>query len=209
MIQNQIALMMNGATLFLKKIYNLHMKTKLTSNDSLTQLLYSNGIVFWEDALLFIKQIPYGRNANRVNFSLVLKENKGTCSTKHAFLKEIANRNHISNIELIVGLYKMNEANTRIGSILSDNNIEYIPEAHCYLKISGERLDLTSKESDFEKIKSVLIEEIIIEPYQVGDFKVNYHKEYLKNWLNENGLSHTFEQLWRIREKCIENLSLH
>jgi hypothetical protein len=155
------------------------MKTKLTSNDSLTQLLYSNGIVYWEDALLFIKQIPYGRNANRMDFSLVLKENKGTCSTKHAFLKEIANRNHISNIELIVGLYKMNEANTRIGSILSENKIEYIPEAHCYLKISGERLDLTSRDADFEKIKSVLIEEIIIEPYQVGDFKVNYHKEEL------------------------------
>jgi hypothetical protein len=70
-------------------------------------------------------------------------------------------------------------------------------------------LDLTSKDADFGKIKTDLIEEITIEPYQVGDFKVNYHKEYLKNWLNENGLSHTFEELWEIREKCIENLSLH
>jgi hypothetical protein len=181
--------------------------TNLNSKNYLTNLIRSKGINSWENLLLYIKNVPYGRNKNRDDFSLVLKENKGTCSSKHAFLKEVADLNNIPNVELIVGLYKMNEANTKIGSILSENNIEYIPEAHCYLKISGERLDLTSKDADFEKIKTVLIEEIIIEPYQVGDFKVNYHKEYLKNWLNENGLSHTFEQLWRIREKCIENLS--
>jgi hypothetical protein len=184
------------------------MDFKLNSNDSLTQLLCSNGMVTWNETLIFTKNLPYGRNENRDDLSLVLKENKGTCSSKHAFLKEIANLNDIPNVELIVGLYKMNEANTKIGNVLSENNIEYIPEAHCYLKINGERLDLTSKEADFEKIKTDLIQEIVIEPYQVGEFKVNYHKEFLEKWLNESTLNHTFEELWSIREKCIENLSI-
>lgn len=182
--------------------------TNLNSNNYLTNLIRSKGITSWENLLLYIKNVPYGRNENRDDFSLVIKENKGTCSSKHAFLKAVADQNNIPNVELIVGLYKMNEANTKIGTILSENDMEYIPEAHCYLKINGKRLDLTSKEADFEKIKSDLIEEIAIEPYQVGDFKVNHHKEFIKKWLNESTLDHTFEELWNIREKCIENLSI-
>jgi hypothetical protein len=183
------------------------MKTKLISNDYLTQQVHYFGIDTWEDLLLLTKKIPYGRNSNREDLSLVLKENKGTCSSKHAFLKEIANQNNIPNVQLIIGIYKMKESNTKIGTILSENAIAYIPEAHCYLKIKDERLDLTTKDADFEKIKKDLIEEIIIEPFQVCDFKVNYHKKFLEKWLNENTLNLTFEQLWEIREKCIQSLS--
>ena len=42
-----------------------------------------------------IKNLPYGRNANRYDFTLVLSENKGTCSSKHAFLKDFADKNEI------------------------------------------------------------------------------------------------------------------
>ncbi len=51
-----------------------------------------------------VKNIPYGRNANRYNFSLVLSENKGTCSSKHAFLKDFADKedlNKFPKIDLI------------------------------------------------------------------------------------------------------------
>ena len=100
----------------------------------------------------FVKKIPYGRNANRKDFSLVISENKGTCSSKHAYLKDFATRNNIPNVQLILGIYKMNEQNTKIGSILSDNFLDFIPEAHCYLKIDGKTVDVTSKDADFDKI---------------------------------------------------------
>ena len=41
----------------------------------------------FEELIVKVKNLPYGRNANRYDFSLVLSENKGTCSSKHAFLK--------------------------------------------------------------------------------------------------------------------------
>ena len=56
----------------------------------------------WEKTINFVKQIPYGRNSNREDFSLVISENKGTCSSKHAYLKDFANRNNIPNVQLIV-----------------------------------------------------------------------------------------------------------
>lgn len=181
--------------------------TSLSSSDILTQQLKNSGIYSWEELLIYVKNIPYGRNANREDLTLVLKENKGTCSSKHAFLKEVANLNKIPNIKLIIGIYKMNESNTKIGTILSDNNIDFIPEAHCYLKIDEVRIDCTTPKSDFTKIEKDILEEIEIEPFQVGKFKVEYHQDFIKKWLSNSDIKITFDQLWTIREQCIDFLS--
>jgi hypothetical protein len=155
-----------------------------------------------------IKNIPYGRNANRYDFSLVLSENKGTCSSKHAFLKDFADKNEIKNVKLYIGIFKMNETNTpKLGDLLSNNKIEYIPEAHCYLKINQVPVDVTTVDSFYDKIKQDIVEEIEITPNQVSDFKVTYHKAFLKNWIKETNQNNTFEEIWEIREQCISKLS--
>lgn len=182
-------------------------KIIFTSLDSLTQQIRNLGIDNWEDLLIYVKNIPYGRNANRENLSLVLKENKGTCSSKHAFLKEIANLNKIPNVKLIIGIYKMNEINTKIGTILSDNSIDFIPEAHCYLKIDGDCIDCTTPKSNFAKIEKDILEEIEIDPFQVGKFKIEYHQNFIKKWLSDSNATVSFEQLWAFREQCITYLS--
>jgi len=182
-------------------------KTVLSSSDSLTKQIHSLGIHSWEDLIIYVKNIPYGRNSNREDLSLVIKENKGTCSSKHAFLKEITSQNKIPNIKLIVGIYKMNEMNTKIGTILTDNNIDFIPEAHCYLKINGEYIDCTTSKSNFDKIKNDILEEIEIEPNQVGAFKIKYHQGYIKKWLLNTKSDITFDQIWDFREQCIAFLS--
>jgi len=156
-----------------------------------------------------VKNIPYGRNANRYDFSLVLSENKGTCSSKHAFLKDFADKNEIEKVKLYIGIFKMNEVNTpKISDLLSKNNINYIPEAHCYLKINQIPVDVTTSDSFYDKIKNEIIEEIEIIPNQVSDFKVEYHKAFLKKWIEETNQNNTFEEIWEIREQCIEKLSI-
>lgn len=178
------------------------------SNDELTELAKSNGISSWNELTEFIKNLPYGRNKNRTDLRLVLSEKKGTCSSKHALLKSIADLNKVPNIDLVIGIYRMTESNTpKIGTELTNNSIDYIPEAHCYLKINGKRTDLTTKKSKFQKIEQDIIQEKEIEAEQVAKFKVDYHKEFLKNWLKDNNSKFDFDQLWRIREKCIENLT--
>lgn len=155
-----------------------------------------------------VKHIPYGRNSNRYDFTLVISENKGTCSSKHAFLKDFANKNNIPNIKLYIGIFKMNEENTsKIFPLLSENQINYIPEAHCYLKVDGIPLDITTSESFYTKIKNDILEEIEIEPIQVANYKVNYHKDFLKKWIIETNQNKTFNEIWTIREKCIQKLS--
>ena len=181
---------------------------KLTSVDNLTLSLNNKGITSWTTLLQFVKNIPYGRNENRTNFSLVISENKGTCSSKHAYLKQIALLNNIDNVQLILGMYKMNAINTpKIGDTLLKNNLSYLPEAHCYLKISGKRVDVTTAQSDIENIVDHILIEKEIQPNQVIDFKVAYHQKFLKKWIKENKIPFTFHEIWKIREQCIINLS--
>ena len=181
---------------------------KLWSKDKLTKLAKGKGIETWNELTEFIKNLPYGRNKNRTDFGLVLSEQKGTCSSKHALLKSIADHNSIPNIDLVIGIYRMTELNTpKIGTELTDNSIQFIPEAHCYLKINENRIDFTSEKSEFKKIEKDIIQEKLIEPNKVTNFKVDYHKNFLKNRLNETKSKFEFDQIWRIREKCIENLT--
>ena len=180
----------------------------LTSKDKLTVIINNNGIKTWEELIEFVKFLPYGRNSNRTDFELVLTEKKGSCSSKHGLLKKVADLNTIPNIKLILGIYKMNNSNTpNIGKVLIENAIDYIPEAHCYLKINGKRTDVTTFQSHFDKLRKDLVEELEIQPEQIAKFKVEYHKNFLKQWILENKIKIDFEKIWQIREQCIANLT--
>jgi len=155
-----------------------------------------------------LSKLPYGRNSSRTDLSLVISEHKGSCSSKHAFLKKIADLNNLPNIKLILGLYKMNEKNTPgIGSVLTKHNINFIPEAHCYLQINNLKIDITTSNSDFKKLENDILKEIEIKPEQVNTFKVKYHQDFLKKWILKNNINYNFDELWNIRETCINNLS--
>ncbi|MDG1331604.1 MAG: hypothetical protein P8P74_04695 [Crocinitomicaceae bacterium] len=184
------------------------MDIQLESNDSLTIDIVESGAVTWEDLMRCVKNFHYGRNSNRSDLSLVWYERKGSCSSKHAFLKHIADLNEIPNIELILCLYKMNGENTpKVGSVLKEFNLEYLPEAHCYIRFGSEAVDVTTMLSSFNTIESAVLEEQVIQPDQVTEYKVDYHKSYMKKWGTEHLSDKSFEELWEIREKCILALS--
>jgi hypothetical protein len=101
----------------------------------------------------------------------------------------------------------MDNLNTpKIGDTILKNGLDYIPEAHCYLKLNNQRIDITNSNSDIENLICDIIEEIEIEPVQVNTFKVDYHKKYVQNWINENEIKLNFEEIWEIREQCIKKL---
>lgn len=179
----------------------------ITSTEVLSELAKSKKLFTWLELVDYVKHLPYGRNANRTDLSLVLKEGKGSCSSKHAFLKELARENSKDEVELILAIYKMNAENTNIGTVIKENSLEYIPEAHCYLKVNGDSIDITSAESDFNNIKEAILFEQAIIPEQVGEFKVSFHKDFVKKWIKEKKINFSFEEIWDIREECIAFLS--
>lgn len=156
----------------------------------------------------YIKKLDYGRNSNPLDFSTVLREQRGSCSTKHAFLKQIAIENNKDRVKLYLGIYMMESKNTPgIGDFLEQYSLDYIPEAHCYLKIENAIQDFTRHLNSEISFESTLLFEEEIQPKQIDSHKREIHQAYLKDWIQRCDIVYSFADIWNIREKCISNLS--
>ena len=181
----------------------------IKSTGEISKEFIDRNILTFIHATLFVKELAYGRNVDKNNLASVFTDNCGTCSTKHTLLKKLADENNFETIKLIVGIFRMNKNNTpEISATLLQNNLEFIPEAHCYLKFEDQILDLTKINSNPKNFVDDLIEEIEILPEQITDYKVNYHKNYLVTWLDNNKqINFSLNDIWKIREQCIEDLA--
>lgn len=119
----------------------------LKNNQSASALFIERGATDFAQACDFIRALPYRRNSGKTDPSIIFRENCGTCSTKHAALFLLAQENEIRGVQLMLGIYRMNRQNTPgIGDTLEKNGIEFLPEAHNYLRVNGEILDCTGPE---------------------------------------------------------------
>ncbi len=182
---------------------------EIISKGQISKEFIDRNILTFKQASTFVRQLAYGRNADKNNLASVFNDRCGTCSTKHALLKRLADENNFEKVKLIVGLFKMNKKNTpEISATLQKSQLEYIPEAHCYLKFEDQILDLTKINSKPTDFLDDLIEEIEISPEQITDYKVNYHKNYLVTWLDKNKqINLSLKDIWKIREQCIQDLA--
>ncbi len=146
--------------------------------------------------------LPYGRNSDRSNYRLVLEEGRGTCSTKHALLAALA-QEHDRPVKLRLGIYEMDGINTPgVGPVLRRYGMDFIPEAHCYLVYRGARVDLTVAG---EKKSLPFLDEEEIEPGGIGAYKVQRHREFVREWAMARSLKP--EMAWQAREECIQALT--
>jgi hypothetical protein len=159
----------------------------------------------------YVKCLPYARNTRPDDPLIVLTEQRGTCSTKHALLRRLAVEQNL-DVALVLGIYEMTEQNTPgVGDILRKYELVLLPEAHCYLRMAGRRIDVTRA---VDQVLSAAISrfhhEEDIEPAQITDYKIALHKQFLLKWIADNsGLGgRSLADLWKIREECIARLSV-
>src|SRR5580698_2486991 len=94
-------------------------------------------------AAKYVRCLPYARNARPDDPLIVPTEERGTCSTKHALLRRLAIEQNL-DIALVLGIYEMSEQNTPgVGDALAKYGLAMLPEAHCYLRMAGKRIDVT------------------------------------------------------------------
>lgn len=177
---------------------------QLSKDKPLSKLCVSKSLNTFLATYNYVHQLNYGRTIDRSDFTSIITEGKGTCSTKHAFLKQIAIENNFDKLSLWIGIYKRNANNTKsIGNVLKTYDLDYIPEAHCYLKFGHQRYDITFPESKSLKFEDSLLTETEIDPVQIGDFKLKMHKDYLRDWIKSSNYDYSFDEIWNIREACI------
>lgn len=165
-----------------------------------------HGMNTFTEACNYIKRLPYGRNADKTRPLTVFSDGCGTCGTKHAVLKLLADENGHGKFTLIIAICRMTPENTPLVSrVLRRHGLAYMPEAHNYLKYEGQVVDMTAEEP--LAISKEMMEEVEIEPHQIADHKVTLHKEYIDKWRLDNDIPYSLDKLWEIREACIAALS--
>lgn len=182
------------------------MNFEIKNNGEVSNEFLKLGILDFKSACKFISLLPYKRNKNKENVLCVFEDNAGTCSTKHATLRKLALENNKPEIKLILGIFRM-DANyaPKIQKTLESHNLDYIPEAHNYLKIGSDYLDFTNINSSYSEVESRLLIETEIEFNEITHQKIQKHKEFLSNWIKDRPLF-TLDQIWKIRESCIADL---
>ncbi len=181
------------------------MKNIDTKAGPLSKALSQNNITSLLSLLDWAKALPYGRNSDRTDYSLILKEGRGTCSTKHALVNAVAIENDWDEVALYMGFFRMNVINTpKLATTLQQHGLSEIPEAHTYLRIGDVYTDLTGLNSRITE--NDIEEEMEIEPEDIGMLKEVLHKGHLAQWKEEQNIDHSAEKLWEIREECIKVL---
>ena len=194
--------------LFARKLFFRPMNVPLDpSKGKISKAFHNMAIETFQQASNWVKTLPYRRNLNKDNESALFEEHCGTCSTKHALLKRLATENGNTEIRLMLGIFKMNAKNTpAVKDILKEYNLKYIPEAHNYLRACNYLMDYTGIGVNEAKFELDLLAETEISPNQITDFKVRYHRDFLKAWIKENNIPYSLDELWNIREKCIAEI---
>jgi hypothetical protein len=154
--------------------------TPLTADGPIPRLFRAVGAHDFAGAALHVLRLPYGRITDRSRFWLVLEEGRGTCTTKHATLAELARE---------------------------QGGLTCIPEAHCYLRADGELIDMTGLPAGAVLIERFLHEEPITID-QIGAYKIEVHRRFLRDWIprTEAARGRSLDDVWGIREACIAAL---
>ena len=173
---------------------------KITANQAISQEFLKRGMLNFHTAIDFVRSLPYQRISDRSRLELVLEEQRGTCSAKHAVLAQLAKENGQTDIQLVLGMYKMNGQNTGgVGRVLNAYGFDYIPEAHTYLSYRQQRFDFTTAQGTNPNVFENLLEEKIISPEQTALFKIQYHQQFLQQWIKTQQLVCDLTFVWEVR----------
>jgi len=179
----------------------------LTQDAPITNLLRDDYCKSFEDVCQLIAHLNYKRNSNKSKVTCVLDDRYGTCSTKHALLKTIAEEHGRNDIKLVVGIFLMTSTNSpKVAGILQEFNLHGIPEAHCYLMHGNNIYDYTFAKSTLQ-FEADLMQIIELNAAIDISLKESLQQSFLKRWIAQEHIPYTFEQIWAIREKCICGLS--
>jgi len=158
------------------------------------------GAVDFHQACDYVWRLPYGRTQGS-ELSSVLIQGRGTCSSKHGLLKILADE-LVLDVDLVLGIYQMCEANTPgVSPAFHDTEYDSVPEAHCYLRYESTRVDLTRYELEGQPISHFLLEKTIV-PEDLST-KADFHQLYLQSRFGKDESL----KIWVIRERCISMLS--
>jgi hypothetical protein len=157
---------------------------KVSSKGKISKKFLQLGINSFKEACNYIHNIEYGYNSTYDDDMILFKENKGTCTTKHAIIAGLARELDLP-IHKNVGVYKFTEEiTTGTQDILDKYKIPYVPMVHCFLVYNNYRFDLTEGNKNGKK-KDIneFIETREVDPFISRKDEYLWYKKVLKEKL--------------------------
>lgn len=183
------------------------MNSSFTASGPVTESYRGQNVHTLAEAINWTHRLRYRRNSRRDDYLLIFTEKQGTCSTKHAALAALCRENDIDG-QLMLAICKLTtQLDPRATEFLRTLNVDYFPEAHCYLRYREDDIDVTFPRQS-TALKVEILQQHRIEPEQIGDHKVALHHAYLQHWMAAQGIDQrfSFDEIWAMREAWITSL---
>jgi hypothetical protein len=153
-----------------------------------------------------VRALPQGHAQRPGDPLAILREERGTNSSKHHLLATVAQTCGHPEVVLTLGIYAMSEFNTPgIGEILGAASVSSIPQAYCYLTVDNQRLDFTGPPQVSGSPLRSLTAEFFLTPDKLAERMAPLQQQALAQWATQQGMS--FEAAWALRQACFAVLS--
>ncbi|MFH0996447.1 MAG: hypothetical protein V1844_13280 [Pseudomonadota bacterium] len=128
--------------------FNVFPDNSIKAGGPVSNVFIDLGITRLLEACRYVHELPYGYNSNSDDLMILFKENKGTCTTKHAVIGTLA-RELALPVYKNIGIYAMTEEIVSgTDWLLAKFRLPYIPMLHCFLVYENFRVDLTEGNSN-------------------------------------------------------------
>ncbi len=175
-----------------------------------SEAFHSRAIETFSAACSHVAGCAYRRVSQPDNPLAVLEESCGTCSSKHVILKQLADeQGQGASVRLMLGIFFWGVSfSPKLESVLADSGFTELPEVHCYLRIDGAIVDLTSATWGRPRFVDTLAHEMeLFSTDSATARKRETHREWMAAWLEQEHPDADFEDTWALREACIHSLS--
>ena len=157
-------------------------ETPIVPSGPISEKFLSLGIKNFQEACLYAHNLEYGYNSDYDDKFIMFKEQKASCTMKHATIAGLAEELGIGLTKNIM-VYKLTEEiTTGVGEITSKYNIPYIPLTHCFLMYENSMFDLTEGNKNGKKnnpaTQSIYYEKV--DPFISKNDEYRFFKRILK-----------------------------
>ncbi|MBD3412900.1 MAG: hypothetical protein GF421_00515 [Candidatus Aminicenantes bacterium] len=169
----------------------------------------SLGIKSFIQACQYVHKLPYGYNSHRDDLMILFKENKGTCTTKHAVIATLGEELDLP-VEKSIGIYAMTQKIvTGTDEILENFHLPYVPMIHCFLVYHQYQVDLTEGNNNGKNrsIEKFLYTQKVVPNISAKDEYLLYRnalKDYILSRKEMKGVE--MAQILRAREQGLQLL---
>ncbi|HEX8390906.1 MAG TPA: hypothetical protein VF665_01010 [Longimicrobium sp.] len=175
---------------------------RLSESSPTAHLFLDIEIGDYHRAARHVSMLDWVDGAEREEWEERVMDGRGTRAARHALLAKLAAEHGVA-VQLMLGIYEMNEANTPgAGKVLRRFGLTEVLDADCHLRYGGERFLFTPGPRMEER---VFLEERRIEPDHIGAYKLAIYQRHLWNWALARNLE--IGAAWEARQACIAALA--